>query len=260
MLNSIRCLSVGIVLLTGTLTTVAQEEEFRIETDVFMGDADEPFAENVTIFSAGLVYDFPLAGPEQITVFDPIRGRFVLLDVTRRIKTTLTIKELLEFTAAMKVHAGEKGGVFAAACDPQFAEEFDAETGWLSFDSKLLSYRTKGAKPKISSAARDYQEFADWYARLNATRPGSLPPFARIQVNRALNQRGEIPIEVELTVSPPNRLLGRKLVIRSRHLPYWRLSNTDRKRIDTAGSYMAKFEAVSFKDYRRATEEKADGG
>ncbi|MCH5375827.1 MAG: hypothetical protein JJ992_17790 [Planctomycetes bacterium] len=235
----------------------AQDDEFRIDTDVFRGDEKEPFAQNVTIFTAGLVYDFPLIGPEEITVFDPIRGRFVLLDTERKIKTTLSTQELLEFTAAMKVQSEKLGGVFAAAAEPGFAREFDSSGQWLTLRSKLLTYRAKGVAPTLETAAVSYQQFADWYSRLNATRPGSLPPFARIELNRELVEKGWIPEEVELTVTTQHRVIGRKLVIRSRHLPYWRLSNTDRKRIDTAGTYMAKFQAVSFKEYRREESETA---
>ena len=253
MRDSIRPVAIAVTLLAGSAVS-AQMDEFRIDTDVFLGEEKEPFAQNITIFTAGLVYDFPMIGPEEITVFDPTRGRFVLLDTERRVKTTLSTQELLEFTAAMKVQADEAGGVFAAAAHPQFEQSVDNDGEWLTLQSKLLTYRAKGATPKIQDAAASYQQFANWYARLNATRPGSLPPFARIELNRALVEKGWIPEEVELTVNPPSRLVGRKLVVRSRHLPYWRLSNTDRKRIDTAGTHMVEFEAVSFKQYIRAAD------
>lgn len=229
----------------------ATGDEFRIETDVFLGTEKEPVAQSVTLFSGGLVYDFPLIGPQEVTVFDGSRGRFILLDVPRKTKTTLLTQELLEITAAIKVQAQELDGVFAFAADPQFKQEVDASEGWLTLSSNLLSYRAKGVKPQLPEAAATYREFADWYARLNATRPGNLPPFARLELNRALAERQEVPEEVELTVEPKNRWAGRKVVIRSRQIFNWRLSNTDRKRIDTAGSQMADFEAVSFQEYRQ---------
>lgn len=249
-------LAASLVLPALTGTARAQSDEFRIDTDVLLGNEKQPFAESVTVFTAGLVYDFPLMGPAEITVFDPARGRFVLLDPERQMKTTLTTQELLEFTAAIKVEAQERGGVFAAAADSEFEEQADDGEGWLTLKGRLLAYRAKGQQPQSPSMAASYHDFADWYARLNATRPGSLPPFARIELNRALAHQGLIPEEVELTVSSPNRLLGRKTTIRSRHLPCWSLSNTDRKRIDTAGTYMAKFQAVSFQEYRQPVSEK----
>jgi hypothetical protein len=238
-------------LLAGQIpVAMVQAEDFRVETDVFLGGEREPVAQNVTLFSGGLVYDFPLIGPQEITVFDSGRGRFVLLDVPRKTKATLTTQELLQTTAAIKVQAQELDGVFAFAADPQFQVEAGGQEGWLTLSSSLLSYRAKGIKPRLTATADTYREFADWYARLNATRPGNLPPFPRLELNRSLAERQQVPEEVELTVEPKNRWAGRKLVVRSHHIFNWRLSNTDRKRIETAGTYMADFQALSFQEYR----------
>jgi hypothetical protein len=248
-LSSIIAAYAGIFL--GACAAVAQTDEFRIDTDVFVGENKEPIAQSVTVFSSGMVYDFPLIGPREITVFDPGRGRFVLLDADRKVKTTLSTQDLLEFTAAMKVQAEKMGGLLAGASDAQFERETDSAGEWLTVRTKLLTYRAKGIEPRIVSAAASYQQFADWYARLNATRPGSMPPFARIELNRMLVEKSLIPEEVELTVAPERGLMGRKTTIHSRHLPYWRLSNTDRSRIEAAGTQMAKFPAVSFQEYRQ---------
>lgn len=249
-------------LLAGQVpVTAAQPDDFRVETDIFLSGEKEPVAQSVTLFSGGLVYDFPLIGPQEITVFDGSRGRFVLLDVPRKTKTTLTTQELLQTTAAIKVQAQQLDGVFAFAADPQFKREADGEEGWLTLSSSLLSYRVKGIKPKLAVTADAYRDFADWYARLNATRPGNLPPFPRLELNRALAERQQVPEEVELTVEPKNRWAGRKLVVRSHHIFNWRLSNTDHKRIETAGTYMADFQAINFQDYRQPllTASKAGG-
>jgi hypothetical protein len=246
---------VGVICLL--LVHSALAEEFRVETDIFLGDQKEPFAQNVTLFSSGLVYDFPRTGPEEITVFDPARGRFVMLDPRRKVKATVTTQELLELAAAMKVHARELEGAFAFAANPEFDEDVDNETGWVTLSSRLLTYRARCISPKLPSAVTRYRSFADWYARLNATRPGSLPPFARMELNRAIAQRNQIPEEVTLTVEPKHRFVGRKLVVRSHHLFNWRLSNTDRKKIDQAGTKMADFEAVTIREYRRSLDQLA---
>ena len=124
----------------------------------------------------------------------------------------------------------------------------------MTLGSETLTYRVQGSQPKVAQAVSGYQQFADWYARLNSLRPGSLPPFARLELNKAVAEQGWIPEEVELTVAPAQRLLGRALVLRSRHLANWRLSNTDRKRIETAGKQLAEFQSVSFSEYRRSLE------
>ncbi len=249
-MRGIPWLSLGVLLLAGARVS-GQSVEFRVDTDVFLGEEKEPFAENVTLFKAGLVYDFPLAGPREITVFDPSRGRFVLLDGERQVKTTLTTQELLEFVAAMKVHAEERGGLFAAAADPQFEQRFDNATGWVALQAPKIRYRARGQQPELELAAARYREFADWYARLNATRPGSLPPFARIELNRVMAERGWIPGEVELTLESQEQQRNRRVVLRSRHFPFWRLSATDHKRLEEAGTQLAQFRAVSFTEYRQ---------
>ncbi len=253
-------ISVLSLLASMTVTIPTAGQDFRIESDVFVGGDREPVAQSVTLFAGSLVYDFPLTGPQEITVFDGARGRFVLLDVPRKTKTTLQTQELLEITAAIKVQAQKLDGVFAFAAAPQFKTEIDSQTGWLTLSGGPITYRTKGVKPETSTAVTAYRDFADWYARLNSTQPGSLPPFARMELNRVLEQRQEVPEEVELVVEPKNRWAGRKLVIHSRHIYNWRLSNTDRKRIDTAGGYMADFQAVSFPEYRQPLHLTAQAG
>ncbi len=233
----------------------ASADEFRVESEIFVGNQTEPIAGNLTLFSSGLVYDFPRMGPKEITVFDPARGRFVLLDPRRKVKTTVTTQELLELAAAMKVHARDVEGAFASAANPNFDQHMDDESGWLTLSSPSLTYRAQCIVPQLPSAVARYRGFADWYARLNATRPGSLPPFARMELDRAISERGKVPSEVELTVEPERKFVGRKLVVRSKHLFNWRLSNTDRQQIEKAGTYMADFQAVSVSSYRESLDQ-----
>jgi len=244
-------LGVVLFLMAGI---VSGADEFRVETNVFLGDEEEPFSQDVTFFSSGLVYDFPRTGVGEITVFDPVRGRFVLLDPRRKIKTTVTTQELIELAAAMKVHASELEGAFAFAAAPKFEEQWEGDTGWLTLSSPLLTYRARCITPKLSSAVATYRSFADWFSRLNAMRPGNLPPFARMELDRAIAQRNRIPVEVELTVKPKHRFVGKTLVIHSRQRFNWRLSNTDRKQIDLAGTYMADFQSVTVREYRQSVE------
>lgn len=233
------------------LPAMARSQDLRIESEVFIGSEKLPVAENLTLFSGGVVYDFLLTEPEEITVFDPQRSRFVLLETTRRIRTTLTLDQLREFTEAIRAEAQGKEQDFFL--HPQFDSSFDQETGYLTLSSPHLTYRAKGVRPSNSSAVGRYQQFADWSARLNATRPGILPPFARIELNRAMAQQGIVPEEVQLTIIPKSMLMGKKFEARSRHLIIWDLSKTDQKRIETVGDNMASYEPVSFQDYRQKT-------
>ena len=108
-------------------------------------------------------------------------------------------------------------------------------------------------RPEVVAA---FRYFADQFARLNALRPGNLPPGARLELNKALAERKLLPLEIARTIPPANPLvnpLAKKLVVRSRHLPNWSLSGEDRKKIDRAGTYLAQFSSVSFEEYRSAS-------
>lgn len=251
----------GWTLFFGLLfTQFAAGQEFRVESEVFRNAEAEPVAANLTLFTGGLAYDFLLTGAEEVLVCDLERGRFVLLDVPRRMKTTLAAQQVLDLTAQLKAQ-GVQGNA-AALFEPAFDKSFDADTGWITLAGKPLMYRAKGQAPPQPELVARYREFADWYARLNALRAGNLPPFARFELNQELATRGWIPVEVERT-QLSEKPLGRKVVTRSQHISNWRFSQTDRQRIERAGGYLASFREVSLAEYCRpatAKSAKASGG
>ncbi|MFV1964090.1 MAG: hypothetical protein ACC628_01610, partial [Pirellulaceae bacterium] len=226
------------VALVGANT--AHAEDFRVDTDVFLGGgAEEPVAETLTLFSQGLVYDFILNGSEEITIFDVNRGNVVLLDTERRMMTSLTTEQLLEFSAKIKTLA--QGDEWSALFFPQFDTQFDAHNRQLELVSPNLTYRVTGIRPKMPGAARQFRQFADWYARLNAIRPGNLPPFARLELNRALEDRELVPQEVDREIVIAGRFGSKELRARSIHSFVWMLSGTDRKRVEKASRLRAEF-------------------
>lgn len=242
---SIGVLTTGLLMISGI-----EAGEFRVDTEVFAGSEKEPISENLTIFSGGRVYDFLLGSNKEIAIYDPVRGEIHLLDEEHQLRTTITIDELAQSVADLRAKAAENGQL--ATLDPQFEVQVEAESGWLAMTSRRLTYRIKGSKPKQDDAVAQYQEFANWYARLNAIRTNGPPPFARNTVNQEVAQRGWLPEEVERTTG--NTLPGRKTVVRSRHITNWLLSNSDHKRIERAGNFLAAFKQVSFEEYRQTTE------
>jgi hypothetical protein len=100
--------------------------------------------------------------------------------------------------------------------------------------------------------SRQYREFSDWYCQLNALlNPGTRPPFARMIVNAALEQRGRFPGEVHLTLRPKKGLLAKRITVRSEHLLVRRLVESDLQRIAETGQLMALYTALDFKEYQR---------
>jgi hypothetical protein len=240
----------AIVLLTSlqliiSNASVAVGEDFRIETDVFVDGEKEPVNETLTIFTNGVVYDFLLTGVQEITLFDPARNRLVLMDTQRKIQTVLTMDSILEFMAQMKVHLGERKFLL-----PESTEVTD-EDGWLKLANDRIVYRAQCIEPPHQAMALEYQEFADWYARLNAVRPHNMPPFLRIRLNSEMAKQGLLPKTIERTVHHKKIFQDERLIVRSQHLANWRLSNTDRKMIDRAGQYLSSFPIVSFREYFR---------
>lgn len=238
-------------LLFGGVTMASAADVFRMETEVFVGGDSKPVVEYLTLFTESAIYDFRLTKPEELSVFDLQRNRIVLLDPVTKCKATVSTDEILQFTAAIKTEVDDANPVFFAAAHPQLESSTDEETQWLTLSSKHLTYRVKGSKPKQSSATRRYQEFADWSARLSAMRLGNLPPFARIELNKAAADRGWLPEEVERVINP-GKLTQRKQEVRSTHLVNWLLSDEDRKKVEKVGDQLSSYREVSIADFRDA--------
>ena len=125
---------------------------------------------------------------------------------------------------------------FAAA--PEFEEAFDAETGVLTLRSELWNYRVATVASEGPTALARYREFVDWYSRLNTMLYGTLPPGPRLVLNAALEKHGVLPVEIHRDVQSESE------PVRATHMFAWRLSRTDRDRLDEARRQLATFEKV----------------
>lgn len=227
--------------------------DFRIETDVFIGTEKDPAVENLTLFTEGKVYDFLLSGSREITLYDPARGQFRLLDTERKLQSSVSTQHLLEKVEALEgAIAMGKDPFLKAIVKPAFetkVEEFE-ESGEsrvrITLTSKEIIYKVVGQRPEHAEAVHAYRQFGDFFARFNAVRPGGLPPGARLELNQVLAERGLVPIEIERTDIAP----GQKLERRSRHLINWILSKQDLAKITAAGNHLAEFKAVDFEEHR----------
>jgi hypothetical protein len=241
-------LSLAFVLLTSSR---AADDEFRCDSDIFVGTEKKPVQQSLTIFTGKLVYDFLLTTPEEITLYDFSRGQFTLLDASRKAKTTIASDDLLRFTAAYKTIKLESE-LFSFCTHPSFDEEFSNNTLFLR--AKPLTYQVECTPPNLAGADTRFRDFADWSARLNAMRPGNLPPFPRMEMNKALAARKMLPTKVERTISTSHLTGTRTEVIRSQHLFNWKLSLEDHRRIDKVGDYLTQFAPISPEEYLRVQE------
>jgi hypothetical protein len=237
-------------LAIGLLTLVSSAslaEEFRIETKIFVGKEEEPMSSTQTLFHRGVVYDF-LAKPEQIAIFRKEAvgrpGRFILLDVDRKVKTELSTDQLADVINKLRNWASRQRDPFLKfAANPQFNESFDRDTGQLLLASHQESYTIKTEPADSPTALAEYREFLDWYARLNTLLLAGPPPEPRLAVNAALARYQVVPVSVELVRN------NEKEKLRAEHEFAWLLSKKDLARIDEAQKGMAAYRPVDNEEF-----------
>jgi len=245
--------------LAASLPAIAPAQEFRVDTELFVNQEKAPALEMLTIFEGGQIYDFQLTEPRETTIFDLQRGRITLLDESRQVKATITTQELLDFCLALETHAAqEKDRLFAFCAAPQFEttdkpmERNGQALTELRLSAKPLIYVAEGLRPQKPECVKAYRQFADWCARLNATR-GNLPAGARLVLNQELAEREMLPLEITRTIPAGGPLGKKKLELRSEHRVNWALAGQDRKKIELAGNMLATFQLISFDEYRGAS-------
>jgi hypothetical protein len=230
--------------------------EFRIENRVFLDEEPEPVSESVTFFQGGRVFDFFGDENGEIAVFDPANERFILLDPARRIKTEVKTSYLDSYVEVLKKKAtGHENEFVRFLAEPKFERSYDQDAARLTMKSPTMTYHVDTIPAASEEAARVYGQFSDAYARLSAvTSDVPLPPFPRLAVNAVLRERKELPKRVERTVERTGLgpLPDKSVTIHSEHKIAWRLLDSDKQRISTAGKYLAAFDDVPLQVYRSA--------
>ena len=235
--------ALALVMLACVAAPRAAAEEFRIETRVYVDDEPKPVSETTTLFLDGVVYDF-LAEPAQVAVFRKPGGgrlgRFILLDPSHEIRTELSTDQLAGAMGKLRAWAAQQTDPFLKfAANPQFNESYDEQSGRLTLASLTETYEVDTAKTDHPVAQAEYQEFLDWYTRLNTLLSAGPPPQPRLQLNAALARHNVIPLKVKLTRA------GEDQSIRAEHEFTWRLSRQDMNRIDNVRESLASYRDVS---------------
>ena len=205
-------------------------EDFRVDNAVYVGDQKEPSSQSATIFSGGVVYDC-LKTPAETVVFDKMTGQFIVLNLTRRVRTELSTGEVSAFIEHLQpVAAKSKDPLVKFLAEPKFQEQ-SSQPGELTLSGPPITYRLTLARESDQSVVEQYHEFCDWYARLNALLvPGSLPPFGRLVVNAAIAQQHAIASQVLVTVQA-GRGSKPRTTIRSEHRLVRPLEPADLQRV-----------------------------
>ncbi len=249
-----RCFLAAAPVAVVGVGTVLLADDFRIHTELFVEDEKKPANEYTTLFKSGLVYDYR-ANPPQVTIFDPPRARFILLDPQRKLRTEKSTDDIEKFVERLQTWAANHSDPFLQfQAHPSFDETTDNSTGELIFSSEWTTYRIKADVAANADTYRQYAAFSDWYARLNVLTGSTVLPFPRLRVNESLAEKQLVPSEVRLKVISSNKLpAGRsQLQLRTQHHVVWALSAADQRRLEQTAEDVATFKKVSFEDYRKS--------
>ncbi len=234
------------VALTLLSTAHGVAGDFRVVTTISEGD--EKRSESTTVFYRNRVFDTSHPEKLEFTIYDPTVRQIRLIDLRRKVQTIVPTDALTNYTAQLKL-AGQalKDGKFFV--NPKFEDR--SEGSKIHLYSKEIVYEAQTTEPRDEKAAADYRRFADWICQLNATDNKNPPPFARMELNKALGKNKTLPAKVSLSI--PYRSRTRKLV--SQHVYHWNLSRADREMCETVGGYITdpKIRVIEFNEYRKGS-------
>ena len=236
-----------LVVVFGWTASVSVAQEFRIDTDIYVGKQTKPVAHTVTLFDGEMIYDFKLSEDPNVDVTEVVifNGRtreFILLDPSRKIQLTIQQSQLLEIVEGSRLYAAQKKESSFFVND-KFTESFDIGKNEITVQSPHFKYVVKGSQPKNVQVMPKYGEFLNQFTRLKATDPHGDPPFVRLKVNESIKKFGWLPTEIQVTKNLPN--MKRPIVLASRHTLINQLSDQDKVRIDKAKKSWLTFKAAT---------------
>ena len=248
--------TIGLLVLATQLPALAQTQPvFRVETAVYtvknLG-RDQLVSETTTYFTEGEIINVHAGNNGFVKIIDRSNNTMTLVDFERSTKTQVSADEILRTVAALLARTDDKPAIVREAASPKFVSHWNEKKMTLELKGKSITYEAKSAPPAEVSIVNAYRQFADWSARLNATRPGGLPPTARIMLNAQLAEHGAVPITVTLSRSD----LTRKL--RSTHKFATGLTKQDRSKIDQLKDRIEGTTNVDFVTFHIAGKKSAD--
>ena len=246
-----------------SVAQTAEERGFRVESEVFANSAEEPIARSLTLFRDGIAWDFlePAVSKGsgkaacEIVLHDPARERVVLVDPARNLKTQIDSIRLERLSVSLASWARKSDDRLVRwAGGPDFGEGMTESDERIELVGPRVRYAIDFATPPTPEAAGLYRRFADTAILLKAlVRPGGLPPFPRLAINRRVAAAGGIPTEVSLEIDSRVALVtGRADSLRCVHKFHPRLLAGDLSRIEEAESRVAVATQVELAEFAAA--------
>jgi hypothetical protein len=173
---------------------------------------------SLTLFHNGRIFDY-VAAADELCVFDPVQKQFVVASASRKIQTVVTFDEIRHHAETRRMRTEEylqemSGGQSVAGAaelqfirfqlNPEFRQSFEPSRNMLVLASPALTYRIELSRWEDADQVERCLTWRDWTARLNSVlHPDNLFPEPRLEVNRAIRERGgSLPIVVELDRRP----------------------------------------------------------
>ncbi len=249
--------------IIGLPVATEPSSNFRVTTTIYSGNDKEASAEHLILFSDSLVYDLPQLDDTIVSVFDPQRGRVILLNRATQVRTTISTDDLMKLTAQLRAAATdankqERLGLSAttqpivnvAQQDVGTIDDSLASIGDSLSDGYMIrygdvQYEVLTQTPRTPSISRQYAQFADWALRLNVARRIGSAPFGRMTLNQQVAAVGKLPRITTLTIR--RGLTSDRF--RSTHEVIEQLSESDRKTITEVGGMLAIYREVSFAEF-----------
>lgn len=229
-------------------------QEFRITSEVYVGDSKTALTNNLTLFSDQLICDFLMSDevnprPLEVAIYDLRQKRFVLLDMNRKVRTEISDLQLdkLVDNLAQETQANERSKFLIA---DNFTDETDWANNSLRLKSDNMEYYFQGNQPQEPAMLPQYFSFLDNFTRLNATDPQKLPPFPRMKLNQRIKQLGWVPNEIQVTLKA-NEFFRETVEARSKHTLTPGLTSRDKELIAHAKRDWQSFPAQELPEFRQ---------
>ena len=238
----------GIVFLV-FCASIAAAQDFHVDTHVFdlkaPAKAGKPLSVGAaeSLFHAGKVYDHN-RGLHEMTIYEPALERFVIVDTSRNVKTTIPFDEIADHLVVDRASAqayladAEKHGLppdriafFKFQLKPDFQVKFTPhpQSPTLVLTSPLVEYHVECAAQANPQVVEAYLDYADWAARLSfITRRQAMLPDVRLAVNQELRRRKLLPVKVTLHT---HTKVPKAIHYRAEHKFEWELNNYDKSSI-----------------------------
>ena len=227
---------------------------FKVNSTVRQIDNANLQLQNETIFDDQQVFDIVVENGKTVEAFiwDSQTGGFMLLDPIRELRCQVSREALVRLTAEMQFRAEKMPKIVRDALAPNFRIRWDEAQHQLTMTNPRIVYSAKLSTPPAKEIVVAYRQFSDAASRLNASRPGALPPNARLSLNREIANKLKIPDLVTVSLEMQE---GRLTKLESCHEFVWKFSAKDEEQMEFLTAWSKGFSEVDLPEFRQRPKE-----